>query len=121
MSTTGNERRKSRLTPHDAQKGGQGAISECDPTLELDESGGNRHNVKQPQGRLPSDSLSDQHIAILCDLGEGRVVSGKHKRILDDLVADGFLQSASDETVGYKLTGKAQNLLAQRGAGLNEA
>jgi hypothetical protein len=121
MSTIDNERRKSRLTPRDAQKGGQGAISEKDPTLELDESGGSRRDVKIPQGSLPSSSLSDQHIAILCDIGDGHAVTGKYKRILDELVADGFLQPANDEAVGYKLTGKAQNLLAQRGAGLNEA
>ena len=121
MSTTDNERRKSKPTPRDAQKGGQGAISEEDPTLELDESGGRRHEAKASQGSLPSSSLSDQQIAILCDIGDGHAVSGKYKSILDDLVADGFLQSASDESVGYELTGKAQNLLAQRGAGLNEA
>jgi len=121
MSTTDDERRKSKLTPQDAQKGGQGAISEDDPILELDESGSARHDVKEPQGSPPNSSLSDQHIATLCDVGDGHVVSAKYKRILDDLVADGFLKSASDEPVGYKLTGKAQNLLAQRGAGLNEA
>ena len=50
MSTTDNERRKSRLTPQDARKGGQGGISKDDPTLELDESGGRRATtLKNPK------------------------------------------------------------------------
>ncbi len=45
----------------------------------------------------------------------------KHERVLKDLVADGFLEPGSGRPVRYKLTGKAQDLLAERGVGLSEA
>jgi hypothetical protein len=66
-------------------------------------------------------AINNQQIAILCDIGDGHWVKEKHERALKDLVADGFLEAANGEPVGYKLTGKAKHLLAERGVGLNEA
>jgi hypothetical protein len=56
--------------------------------------------------------ITDQEIAILCDVLEG---SG-----LDQLIAKGFVMVADQESPAkYKLTGKAQHLLAERGVGLS--
>jgi hypothetical protein len=42
------------------------------------------------------------------------------RKVLDLLVAKGFVVSAGQESpVKYKLTGKAQQLLAERGVGLS--
>jgi hypothetical protein len=121
MTPIDSERRKTEPTPQEAQKDGQSAISQNDPTLELDEGGSKNHEDRVPQGSLPSGPLSDQQIAILCDIGGGRQIKEKHQGLVRGLVGAGFLESASNETAGYKLTGKAQDLVAQRGAGLNEA
>ncbi len=121
MPPIDSERRKTEPTPQEAQRDGQSAISQNDPTLELDEGGSRNHEDKVAQAALPSGSLSDQQIAILCDIGGGRQVKEEHQGLVKGLVGAGFLEFASDEPVGYKLTGKAQHLVAQRGAGLNEA
>jgi hypothetical protein len=67
-------------------------------------------------------SLTDQEIAILCDVGGGGKVSAAHKHLFAGLLANGFVEVTGDETSAkYKLTGKAQQILAERGAGLNES
>jgi hypothetical protein len=120
MTAIDGKRRKAEPTPLDAQKDGQTAISQDDPTLELDESGSKHHEVAAVQAGLPSGLLSDQQIAILCDVADGHRVKEKYEFVLNRLLADGFLESVRDEPAGYKLTGKAQQLLAERGTGLNE-
>ena len=121
MMTAKSDKGKGEPTPQDAQKDGQSAISQDDPTLELNESGNNDHEGRFPQRSFRSDVLGDQQIAILCDIGDGHWVREKHERALKDLVADGFLEAADGEPVRYKLTGKAKHLLTGRGVGLNEA
>jgi hypothetical protein len=67
-------------------------------------------------------SLSDQEIATLCDVDAGGKVSDAHKHLLAGLIANGFVEVAGDETTAkYKLTAKAQQILSERGAGLNES
>jgi hypothetical protein len=57
-----------------------------------------------------------------CDVLEGRSAnfSESKKRVLDQLVVKGFV-TASDRgsASNYKLTGKAQQFLAERGVGLS--
>jgi predicted transcriptional regulator len=68
------------------------------------------------------DLITDQEIAILCDIleGSGANLKPAKKNILDQLVAKGFV-TVSDErsSATYKLTRKAQQLLAERGVGLS--
>jgi hypothetical protein len=68
------------------------------------------------------DLITDQEIAILCDIleGSGAILKPAKKNILDQLVAKGFV-TVSDEgsSATYKLTRKAQQLLAERGVGLS--
>ncbi len=67
--------------------------------------------------------ISDQEIAILCDVleGGGANLNADKRKVLDQqLVAKGFVVAAGQESpVKYKLTGKAQQLLAERGVGLS--
>jgi hypothetical protein len=78
-----------------------------------------------PSGsRVTADTLiSDQEIAILCDVleGGGANLNADKRKVLDQqLVAKGFVVAAGQESpVKYKLTGKAQQLLAERGVGLS--
>jgi hypothetical protein len=66
--------------------------------------------------------LTDQEIAILCDLLEGRGAkfNAAKKKVLDQLISKEFvvLDDRGSPTK-YKLTGKAQQLLAERGVGLS--
>jgi hypothetical protein len=70
-----------------------------------------------------ADTLSDQEIAILCDVleGGGANLNADKRKVLDQqLVAKRFVVAAVQESpVKYKLTGKAQQLLAERGVGLS--
>jgi len=73
--------------------------------------------------RVMADALiSDQEIAILCDVleGWGANLNANKRRVLDQLVAKGLIVPADQESPAkYKLTTKAQQLLAERGVGLS--
>ena len=66
--------------------------------------------------------ITDQEIAILCDVldGWGANLNADKTKVLDQLIAKGFVVLADQESSAkYKLTGKAQKLLAERGVGLS--
>ena len=66
--------------------------------------------------------ISGQEIAILCDVleGGGANFNADKRKVLDQLIAKGFVVTADQESpIKYKLTGKAQQLLAERGDGLS--
>lgn len=66
--------------------------------------------------------ISDEEIAILCDVleGGGANLNANKRKVLDQLIAKGFVVVAGQESlVKYTLTGKAQQLLAERGVGLS--
>ena len=68
--------------------------------------------------------VSAQEIVILCDVleGGGANLNADKRKVLDQLIAKGFVVAAGLELpFGYKLTGKAQQLLAERGVGLRLA
>ena len=73
--------------------------------------------------RVMADALiTDQEIAILCDVleGSGANLNADKRKVLDQLIAKGFVLVADQESPAkYKLTGKAQHLLAERGVGLS--
>jgi hypothetical protein len=71
------------------------------------------------------DGLSNDDIALLCDIATfdpGAANADKQAR-LQSLIAEGFVEPVSgDRTPArYQLTARAQRVLEQRGAGLNEA
>ena len=67
--------------------------------------------------------ISGKEIAILCDVleGGGANLNADKRKVLDQLIAKGFVVTAGQESPAtkYKLTGKAQLLLAERGVGLS--
>jgi predicted transcriptional regulator len=66
--------------------------------------------------------ITDQEISVLCDVlnGSGANLNADKGKVLDQLIAKGFVVPAEQESpVKYKLTGKAQQLLAERGVGLS--
>ena len=66
--------------------------------------------------------ITDQEIAILCDVleGGGANLNADKRKVLDQLIVKGFVVAADQESPAkYKLTGKAQQLLAERGVGLS--
>jgi predicted transcriptional regulator len=66
--------------------------------------------------------ITDQEISVLCDVlnGSGANLNADKGKVLDQLIAKGFVVPADQESAAkYKLTGKAQQLLAERGVGLS--
>lgn len=66
--------------------------------------------------------ITDQEIAILCDVleGWGANLNADKRKVLDQLVAKGFVVAADQESPAkYTLTSKPQQLLAERGVGLS--
>jgi hypothetical protein len=69
---------------------------------------------------MPNITVDDNDISILCDIG-GTLTepldASKLARVIG-LIADGYVRR---EPKGLELTDKAQELLAERGVGINEA
>ena len=75
-----------------------------------------------PKLTMTDALITDQEIAILCDVLEGRGanLNADKRKVLDQLIAKGFVVPTDQgSSVKYKLTGKAQQLLAERGVGLS--
>jgi predicted transcriptional regulator len=74
------------------------------------------------RARVMADALVTDQEMILCDVmeGWGANLNADKRKVLDQLIAKGFVVSADQESPAkYKLTGKAQHLLAERGVGLS--
>ena len=69
--------------------------------------------------------LSNDDIALLCDVGDSfpATPNADDQRRLSRLLAAGYIEYAGPDRAPekYQLTAKAEKLLAERGAGLNEA
>ena len=73
---------------------------------------------------MPDADLTDDQIAILFDVGEAGAPhrDEKHHDAVAQLEARGYLRyRGANALPRYELTGLAQQVLAERGAGLNEA
>lgn len=71
-----------------------------------------------------SDELTDDQIALLCDIGQHDLstLTGDQRRDLERLLSERYVQATKgDPGSAFKLTSKGSALLAERGAGLNEA
>ena len=69
-----------------------------------------------------TDDLTDDQIALLCDIGEfdpSKIAEDK-KHDLDRLISGGYVEPAGSRPA-FKLTAKGTEFLGKRGAGLNEA
>ncbi len=62
--------------------------------------------------------LTDAQVAVLCDLAQSIVLAYNRRSEVDRLVKEGYVARVGDL---YELTPKAEKILSERGAGLNEA
>jgi hypothetical protein len=68
------------------------------------------------------DDLTDDQIALLCDIGEfdpSKLIEDR-KHDLERLISGGYVEQ-TDSHPAFKLTAKGVEFLGKRGAGLNEA
>jgi hypothetical protein len=63
--------------------------------------------------------ITDDEISILCDVLQGSILNADKSKVLDQLFAKGFVVPDDRATTKYRLTGKAQQLLAERGVGIS--
>jgi hypothetical protein len=71
-----------------------------------------------------ADDLTNDQIAMLCELGEFHPPGDSDDRDpdLERLLAEGYAEPAGDEAKSpFKLTAKGIDFLGKRGVGLNEA
>lgn len=69
---------------------------------------------------MPNTSVDDNDISLMCDIGGNlgpSLDSSKLARVIE-LIAAGYVRR---EPKGLELTDKGQELLAERGVGINEA
>jgi hypothetical protein len=104
------------VSPRDAQKGGQGAVSASHPETPL------RQDAKQasdsaPQPREVTQGLTSDQIALLCEVEarDSSKLSTDKKRALDRFRSDGYIGPTDS------LPNSRFKLLGKRGAGINEA
>jgi hypothetical protein len=62
--------------------------------------------------------LRDDEIAVLCDIGQSIAFADDKQGEVDKLIREGYVARDGDL---YALTRKAEKILLDRGAGLNEA
>ncbi len=62
--------------------------------------------------------LTDDQIATLADISQSIAFAPDRQDEIDDLIREGYVVKDGDI---YELTAKAQKILTDRGAGLNEA
>ena len=86
---------------------------------ELYQTGDGARSLRGPS--CPAE-LSDEVTAILCDVGAGLPMKSKDRQLIDRLLKDGLLELSKETDSDHLiLAPKAQQMLAERGVGLNEA
>ena len=62
--------------------------------------------------------LSDEQVAVLCDIGQSIAFADNRHGEVEKLIVEGYVSKDGDI---FELTPKGEKLLADRGSGLNEA
>ena len=62
--------------------------------------------------------LSDEQVAVLCDIGQSIAFADDRRGEVEKLIIEGYVSKDGDL---FELTPKGEKILADRGAGLNEA
>lgn len=109
-----------KVTPRDAQKGGQGALSKDHPEIQLKQDAPLIGDI--PAQREQASVLSQAQIELLADIGERdlpNLARGK-RQCLEQLLAGGYI-ARLDSSSRFRLTAKGTDFLSEHGAGLNEA
>lgn len=111
-----------KVTPRDAQKGGQGAVGKEHPEILLKQDTPQTGSTP-PLNEMPGD-LTPAQIGLLCEVDERDLskLTGDKKRDLERLVSEGYVAPvASLPGSRFQLTAKGGDFLGKRGVGLNEA
>ncbi len=111
-----------KVSPRDAQKGGQGALSEDHPETPLQQDAAQSREA--PPRSEVTRGLSSGQIALLCEVEarDSSKVMGDKRRDLDQLLSEGYISSDdSRPNTRFRLTAKGLDFLGKRGAGINEA
>ena len=72
-------------------------------------------------------TVSDSGIAVMCDIARasGHDLNDDKQRVLDQLIADGLVEVSSaakaTEATKFAVTSKGQQVLDERGVGVNES
>jgi hypothetical protein len=69
-----------------------------------------------------AEELTDSQIELLCEIEEHdpTALTGEKGRDLERLLSGGYVTMKSSPGPAFRLTGKGNAFLAERGAGLNE-
>jgi predicted transcriptional regulator len=67
---------------------------------------------------LEASMLTDQHVAILCDIAQPLQFDEDKLGKVRELILEGYAEKDGDR---YKLTAKGEKILSDRGAGLDES
>ena len=62
--------------------------------------------------------LNDEQVAVLCDIGQSIAFGDDRHGEVEKLIVEGYVTKDGDI---FELTPKGEKILADRGAGLNEA
>jgi hypothetical protein len=106
--------------PQEAQRDGQGAVSQDSPLRELNQEGDARSD--RPTASPPTrPELTDEEVSVLCDIGRDGSAKRHKQWVVKSLTERGFVVSSDEPLAPNKLTSRAQQLLSNRGVGLNES
>lgn len=107
--------------PQEAQRNERSAISQENPSRELNQAG-DAESARPPFAGPATPELSDEEVSVLCDIETGSVIGSNKSRFIPALIERGLLDAVSHGSrEQFKLTSKAQQLLAERGIGLSES
>jgi len=110
------------ITPQQAQKNGQSAITQDAPLRELCQDGDAGAGYRAATtSSTTTPELTNEEVAALCDIGRDGKTKPGNERLVKSLVARGFIASCEEGLIGLKLTSLAQETLGKRGVGLNES
>jgi hypothetical protein len=110
-----------KLTPQEAQRDGQSAISQDAPLRELHQEGAAAERDPVVQ-RLSTPELTDEEVAVLCDIEKDGMTGPAKQRVVENLAGRGLIDAVFQGTLKrLKLTSHAHQLLSERGVGLNES
>ena len=107
--------------PQEAQRDGQGAISQDNPLRELHQEGEAAND--RPIGSTPATTpeLTDEEVSVLCDIERDGSTHPHKQPVLQHLREQGFVAFSEEPLTKVTLTSHAQQLLSKRGVGLNES
>ena len=107
--------------PQEAQRDGQGAISQDSPLRELHQEGEPANDRPIASTPATTPELTDEEVSVLCDIERDGFTHPHKQAVLQHLREQNFVVFSEEPLAKIKLTTHAQRLLSERGVGLNES